>query len=123
MDESWYILGQALGVSHEALDRIQHSEATPFKCKTKMLRTWIHENPTASWSKVAAALEKIGRSELAAELRYQHGITADSVSSSSGYSSAESSRSTHKVVDEDLDEMDGVKHAPKIMVREFRTIT
>ena len=121
MDESWYILGQVLGVSDEELDRIRCSEANPFKRKTKMLKTWIHGNPTASWSKVVAALEKIGRSELAAELRYQHGIGADTVSSSSGYSSAESSLSLYKVV-EDLDKTDGVKHAPQNMVREFCTI-
>ena len=111
-------MGQVLGISDEELDRIQRSEATPFKCKAKMLKTWIDGNPTASWSKIAAALEKIDRFELAAVLRNQLGITADSVSSSSGYSSAESSLSLHKVVKEDLDETDGVKHAPQNMVRE-----
>ena len=119
VDESWYILGQALGVSHEELDRIQRSEANPFKCKTKMLKTWIHGDPTSSWGKVVAALEKIGRSELAAELRYQHGIGADSVSSSSGYSSTESSLLQNKVIEEDLDEMHGLKHVKLRMVSDF----
>lgn len=117
VDDSWYTLGQALGISHEELDRIQQGEANPFKCKTKMFKIWIREDPTATWAKIATALEEIGKSELATEVRNQYGIRGDTAPSSSEYSSAESSLSWNKATDEV--EKDGLKRAKLNVVREF----
>lgn len=117
MDDSWYTLGQALGISHEELDRIRQGEANPFKCKAKMFKIWIREDPTATWDKIASALEEIDKSELATEVRNQYGIRGDTAPSSSGYSSAESSLSWNKVSDEV--KKDGLKHAKLNVVREF----
>lgn len=117
MDDSWYTLGQALGISHEELDHIRQGEANPFKCKTKMFKIWIHEDQTATWAKIATALEEIGKSELATEVRNQYGIRGDTAPSSSGYSSAKSSLSWNKTTDEV--EKDGLKRAKLNVVREF----
>lgn len=117
MDDSWHTLGQALGISHKELDSIQQGEANPFKCKTKMFKLWIREDPTASWAKIATALEEIDKSELATEVRNQYGIRGDTAPSSSGCSSAESSLSWNKVTDEV--EKDDLKLAKLIVVREF----
>ena len=117
VDVSWYILGQSLGVSHKELDHIQRTEATLFKCKAEMFRTWIHGDPTATWAKVAIALEKIDENELATVIRNQYGTTADTASSSSGYSSVESSLLCNKVIEQV--EMDGWKHAKANSVMDF----
>jgi len=82
-----------------------------------MFKIWIHEDRTATWAKIATALEEIGKSELATEVRNQYGIRGDTAPSSSGYSSAESSLLWNKMTDEV--EKDDLKRAKLNVVREF----
>ena len=114
VDEEWYSLGQALGISVQELESIQKTEANAFKCKAQMFRQWLQNDPVASWEKLAIALEEINKTKLASELRSHHCNDADIVSS--GYGSVESSISWNKGSDEN--ETDGSKHEIANLVRE-----
>ena len=117
VDKEWYSLGQALGISVQELENIQKTEANAFKCKAQMFRLWLQNDPVASWEKLVTALEDINKTELASELRSNHCIDADIVSS--GYGSVESSISSvlwNKGSGED--ETDGLKHEIPNLVRE-----
>ena len=114
VDEEWYSLGQALGISVQELENIQKTEANVFKCKAQMFRQWLQNDPVASWEKLATALEDINKTDLATELRSHHCNNADIVSS--GYGGVESSILWNKGSDEN--ETDGLKHEIANLVRE-----
>ena len=114
VDEEWYSLGQALGISVQELENIQKTEANAFKCKAQMFRLWLQNGPVASWEKLVTALEDINKTELATELWSHHCNDADIVSS--GYGSVESGISWHKGSDEN--ETNGLKHKIANLVRE-----
>ena len=114
VDEEWYSLGQALGISVQELENIQKTEANVFKCKAQMFRLWLQNDQEASWEKLAIALEDINKTGLAIELRSHHCNNANIVSS--GYGSVESSIFWNKGSDEN--ETDGLKHEIANLVRE-----
>ena len=121
VDEEWYSLGQALGISNQELENIQKTEANAFKCKAQMFRLWLQNDPVASWEKLATALEDIHKTELANELRSHHGNDVEIVSS--GYGSVDSSISSvlwNKGSEEN--ETDGLKHGMPNLVRELTII-
>lgn len=111
VDEEWYSLGQALGISIQELENIQKTEAKSFKCKTQMFRLWMQNDQAASWEKLATALEEVNKTELANELRSHHCNDELPDMVSSGYGSVESSISSvswNKGSEEN--ETDGLKH-------------
>ena len=86
VDEQWYGLGQALGVSVQELENIQKSEASLVSRKSKMFRLWVKNNPEASREKLATSLDEINETELAND------IWSDGADfASSGYGSLQSS--------------------------------
>ena len=89
VDEQWFSLGQALGVSVQELENIQESEASLGSRKSKMFELWIQSDPAASYEKLATALEKINKTELANDIR-----SFDADFGSSGYGSLQSSTSS-----------------------------
>ena len=80
VDEQWFSLGQALGVSVQELENIQEREASLGSRKSKMFELWIQSDPAASYEKRAIALEKIR--------------SFDADFGSSGYGSLQSSTSS-----------------------------
>ena len=64
VDEQWYSLGQALGVSAQELDRIQESEESLMSRKLEMFRVWIQNDTAPTWDKLDSALEEINEPEL-----------------------------------------------------------
>ena len=89
VDEQWYSLGQALGVSVQELERIHESESSLGNRKLEMFRMWIQNDPAASLKKLATALEEINKTELAEDIR-----SVDADVASSGYESLQSSTSS-----------------------------
>ena len=89
VDEQWFSLGQALGVSVQELENIQESEASLGSRKSKMFELWIQSDPAASYEKLATALEEINKTELANDIR-----SFDADFGSSGYGSLQSSTSS-----------------------------
>ena len=114
VDEEWYSLGQALGISIQELENIQKTEAKSFKRKTQMFRLWMQNDQAASWEKLAIALEEINKTELASELRSHH--CNDELLVSSGYGSVESSISS--VSWNKGSEENGLKHEIPNLVKE-----
>ena len=86
VDEQWYRLGQALGVSVQELENIQKSEASLVSRKSKMFRLWVKNNPEASREKVAISLEEMNETELANDIQ-----SGGADFASSGYGSLQSS--------------------------------
>ena len=114
VDEEWYSLGQALGISVQELENIQKTEPNAFKCKAQMFRLWLQNDPVASWEKLATALQDINKTDLASEVQSHHWTDAEIVSS--GYESVESSISS-VLWNKGSDENDNLKHDKPNLVR------
>ena len=76
VDEKWYSLGLQLGIDSQKLNTIEQSEPqSPFKCKGKMLKMWLLEDPAPTWGKLINALYPLDEKTLANDLKSRwHGI-------------------------------------------------
>lgn len=71
----WYDLGLQLHLSPSTLDTIAaHPNVEDHKLM--MLKKWLHQDPEASWEKLASALTLIGHKTTAASVRNQFVSTA-----------------------------------------------
>ncbi len=72
----WYDLGLQLHLSPSTLDTIAaHPNVEDHKLM--MLKKWLHQDPDASWEKLASALTLIGHKATAASVRNQFVSTAN----------------------------------------------
>ena len=67
----WYQLGVQLGISTADLNQIRMNYPNNAQqCKTEVLDLWLRNSPECSWTKLAQAVEAMGRyAVLAEELR------------------------------------------------------
>ena len=70
----WKSIGIFLDISEEELSAISGREhGDPQECLMTMLSVWLHQtNPPASWSEIAAAVEFIGKPDIAQQIRQKH---------------------------------------------------
>ena len=70
----WKSIGTLLDISEEELRAIsQREHGDPQECLMAMLNVWLHQtNPPASWPEIAAAVEFIGKHDIAREIRQKY---------------------------------------------------
>ena len=70
----WLPIGTFLEISDEELNTFaQRCHDDPQKCLLAMLSAWLHRtNPPASWSDIASAVQFIGKSDIAQQIRRKY---------------------------------------------------
>lgn len=70
----WFPIGTFLEISDGELNTFaQRCHDDPQKCLIAMLNTWLHRtNPPASWSDIASAVQFIGKSDIAQQIRRKY---------------------------------------------------
>ena len=70
----WHAIGTYLEISDGELNTIDECEhGNPKKSLMAMLTVWLQRvSPPASWSDIADAVEVIGRSDIAQQIRQKH---------------------------------------------------
>ena len=73
-DVNWHSLGMALLVPVSKLSAItaSHPQGGTARWKIELLQYWLDSTPTASWSDIIKALEKIGHGTLSARLKTEY---------------------------------------------------
>ena len=57
----WFFLGIHLDIPTSVLKQIEEDYIVdPLRCKTEVIEIWLHNDPEATWSKLAHALEDMG---------------------------------------------------------------
>ena len=67
----WYMLGLYMKIPSKDLSLIekQFSCGGPTRCKAELFNVWMKRTPNASWELIAAALDKLGETVLAEQVR------------------------------------------------------
>ena len=70
----WHLIGTYLEISDGELNKIAERErGEPQRSLMAMLRVWLQRiSPPASWSEIADAVEVIGRSDIAQQIRQKY---------------------------------------------------
>ena len=70
----WHPIGTFLEIPDGELNTIaERDQGDPQKCLMAMLGVWLHRtNPPASWSDIADAVEVIGMSDIAQQIRRKY---------------------------------------------------
>lgn len=70
----WFPIGTFLEISDGELNTFaQRCHDDPQKCLIAMLSAWLHRtNPPASWSDIASAVQFIGKSDIAQQIRQKY---------------------------------------------------
>ena len=69
----WHAIGTYLEISDGELNTIAEEHGNPKKSLMAMLTVWLQRvSPPASWSDIADAVEVIGRSDIAQQIRQKY---------------------------------------------------
>ena len=70
----WHPIGIFLEIPDGELNTIaEREQGDPQKCLMAMLGVWLHQtNPPASWSDIAEAVEVVGMSDIAQQIRQKY---------------------------------------------------
>ena len=71
VSDDWYMIGIALGILLGKLQHIEvsHQDSEPKHLMAKMIQYWLDNTPSACWEQVAKALEQVGHSWLALNIK------------------------------------------------------
>ena len=75
----WYGLGLQLDVPVEKLDAIEAQHLDPEESLRRVLHDWLQLDVTASYAKLANALDAVNRKVVAEDVRRRFGITSSAL--------------------------------------------
>ena len=75
---NYYHLGIQLGIEPHELERIEINHGKDLeRCKSEVMVFWIRNDPEPTWSKLAIAVEQLGRHANVARKLQEHEVVGD----------------------------------------------